>query len=194
MRYQCPNCADYCETDDDAESARCPRCSARLRARPTTAADDASALDKQPRPVRAIPAAYIPPTMIPIPIQTESPEYVEEKIEDMRDRRRSRHERDREWREDRSSNPLGVTGLALNATALLLIASGALFSTNLKSYAWFMAVLSVPMVLTGLPCSLVGALRPSRIRYVAWIGVGLGALLIVILIPALMMTLLGKDK
>ena len=115
---------------------------------------------------------------------------MDEKILDLRERRLQRREHEQEARDDRASNVIGTTGLALNATALLLVISGSIFATALTTFAWFEAILAIPLVLVGLPVSFIGALRPGRLRYLSWIGVVMGALLLVILIPAMMMLLL----
>lgn len=192
MRYRCLNCRHQWDADptECAEFVACPNCAKQLRVPRSQPAPEPPVLAPTPLPT-ALPAPG-PPVMIPIPVPTEHPDYVEEKIEDMRDRRRMRREREREDREDRSGNVLGATGLALNATAFLFVISGALFSSALRVYSWFAAVLSVPLVLAGLPCCIIAGLRAGRVRYLSWVGTGLGALLLLVLIPALMLVLLPK--
>lgn len=193
MQYDCPRCSHRWETDTDTESeaTTCPRCGAGVRNPTHSAAPDetvpATALELPPEPPVA-------PTVLPfaLPLSLDSPEYAEEKLEELRERRRFQREREREEREDRVSNTIGTIGFALSGTAVLVLLSGALFSKQLTTYAWFMVVLSFPLVLAGLPCSIIGGLRIGRVRSLAWVGTGIGTLLLLLGIPGLILFLLGK--
>ncbi len=195
MQYQCPNCSDLWEVDTADGSARCPRCSARMHPKPvesqaTPESPPATALEQQPLPIQTRRLPALRRGVLPIAVSTKLPELVEEKIEDLRDRRDHRRERRQFERDDRSSNRIGTAGLAMNATALLLLTSGAVFAADLKVYAWIVTLLAIPMVLVGLPCSFVGALRVGRPQSLSWIGVGLGALLLLVLIPVMFLKIL----
>jgi hypothetical protein len=124
----------------------------------------------------------------------EPREYIEEKVEDLRERRQYRREQQHYAREDRISNPIGIAGLAINSTAFLLVMSGLLFGRELLGYGWFVAIFSIPMVLIGLPLCLVGGLRQGRVRLYAWIGAGQGAMLLLLMIPGLLLILIKTMK
>ncbi|MCS6865886.1 MAG: hypothetical protein RMJ56_05060 [Gemmataceae bacterium] len=190
MRYQCPRCADYWEAEPSGNTVpRCPRCSAPLRLI-TTAPTTALEMPQIPPPPVMQRPVYAPPAIVPFPLSVEPREYIEEKVEDLRERRQYRRQQQQYVREDRISNPVGIAGVAINGTAFLLVMSGLLFGHRLEAYGWVMAVLSIPMVLIGLPLSIVGSLRQGRIRMYSWIGVGLGAMLLLLMIPGLMVLLL----
>lgn len=191
MRYQCPRCADYWEAEPEGDTLpRCPRCSAPLR--PV----HAEATTVMPMPVRpnVPPVIYPPPAVVPFPLVVEPREYIEETVEDLRERRQYRREQQQYAREDRINNPIGIAGLAINSTAFLLVMSGLMFGRELLGYGWFTAIISIPMVLLGLPLGLVGGLRQGRVRMYAWIGVGLGVMLLLLMIPGLLLILIKTMK
>lgn len=185
MIAQCPKCGDEVRFRADDGRAACRQCGTRLRLPPAPV--DAGPFDFDAPPPVAVPDGQ--PLFVPVPVPTESPDYVREKVADLRDRRDDRRERREYDREDRVSNPVGIAGFAMTGTALLLVLSGGLFATQLKAYSWFAAVLGLGITLAGLPLSLVGALRPGRARAFAVAGAAMGGLLLLALIPALMMYL-----
>ncbi len=191
MRYQCPRCADYWEAEPkDNTLPRCPRCSAPLR---PVSIEATTAL---PMPVRpnAPPVIYPPPAFSPFSLGIDPRDYIEEKVEDLRERRQYRREQQQYAREDRVSNPIAIAGLAINSTAFLLVMSGLMFGRGLLGYGWFSAIMSIPMVLLGLPLCLVGGLRQGRVRMYAWIGTGLGAMLLLLMIPGLLLILIKPGR
>jgi hypothetical protein len=200
MRLKCPTCGEQVNAASFAPGDRilCPGCQTRLK----LPSDQPEALT-QPNagpfdfdgaaPLR--PAGYpsprpqAQPVLVPMPYTAEPREYTQEKIKDLRERRQDRREQRQYEREDRVSNGVGIAGFALCATSVLLVVSGAVFSSELKAYAWFAALLALMLTLAGLPCGLIGSLRPGRSRLFAIIGAVLGGMLLLGFIRALMISL-----
>lgn len=199
MRAKCPKCGEKVDAADFTAGDRteCPQCGTRLK----LPADSVEAIVRQesspfdfddvPRPAPPPPAQ---PMIVPVPYLAEHPEYTQEKIEDLRERRDDRRERRQHDREDRVSNGVGIAGFALCTTSALLVLSGAIFARDLKAYAWFASILALALTLGGLPCAIIGSLRPGRSRVFALIGAGLGGLLLLLFLPALMLSLTSSSN
>jgi len=193
MRLKCPKCGSTVNAAEFAEGERayCPQCQTRLKL-PTDPPEPLAVAFGNPFDFddASVPAVAPKPMIVAVPYASEHPELTNEKIEDLRDRREGRRERRHNDREDRVSNGVGIAGFALAVTAFLLVASGALFGSNLKAYAWMAASIALMLSLGALPCGIIGSLRPGRSRVFAIIGASIGGLLLLIFVPALMLSLL----
>ena len=90
---------------------------------------------------------------------------------------------------DRSGNPVGMTAFALAATALVLALSGWVMLKELPIFTLFAVLVGVLLSLAALPCGIVGLIKPSGNKLFAALGTAGGALLIVVIFPALMLGL-----
>jgi hypothetical protein len=197
MRLKCPKCEASVDAAgfEAGERIHCPECRTRLKL-PT---DPPDALMAPTNPFdfdspSAKPVVAPQPMIVPIPYSTEHPELTNERIEDLRERREDRRERRQYDREDRVGNGVGLAGFALTVTAFLLVGSAALFGRELKAYGWFATFIALALTLAGLPCGIIGSLRPGRARLFAIIAAGLGGLLLLVFVPALMLMLSNSDK
>jgi len=154
--------------------------------------------------ILAQPAAprYIP---VPFPMPhnpldfTETEEVIEEERRDRREILVERRELRDDRREDRKirglereSGMLGIMALAFAGTTFLLVLSGLLFAKSLPLYGGIGGVLGVPMAIGSLITGFIGVLRPGRTRLYSGIACGLGAFLLLIMIPLLWVLLTEK--
>jgi hypothetical protein len=175
MRYKCSRCSHVIVTDPESLPTECPGCQMRLK------------------PARALPIMQpLPPIIVQVP--TDPFDFIEEKKADLRERREAREESRRYHREDRQSNFTGIAGFAMNVTVLLVLLSGWMFAKSLPAYLYITASLAVPVSIAGLVLCIVASLTPSRQRLFALTGAGIGALLVLFLLPLsfLLREMLGK--
>lgn len=201
MRLKCPKCGTSVDASGFASGERvmCLQCRTRLKL-PAATTDATGPVEGDPFDFDTAPAPIPPPLapaqpqpmLVPVPYSAEHPDLTQEKIEDLRDRRDDRRERRQFDREDRFSNGIGLTGFALCCTAALLVASGAIFASELKLYSWFATITALFLTLGGLPCGVIGCLRPGRNRIFAIVAAALGGLLLLVFLPLLMMTLVNS--
>ena len=131
---------------------------------------------------------------------TENVEDIEEERRDRRDTLAERRELRDDRREDRKirglereSGMLGITALALAGTTLILVLSGLLFAKSLPFYGGIGGTLGVPMAIGSLITGFIGVLRPGRTRLYSGIACGVGAFLLLIMIPLLWVLLSQKN-
>ncbi len=193
MRVKCPGCQNHLDLPDNqgGHPIQCPYCQMALKTPNPTAM---SVLDDDPPPS--------PPPAQPIFIvqaHQSRPGYVdpEEERADRREIREERAQLRRERTEDRfenkldrdvgrRSNPLGLTGFACGATALVLVLSGLLFQNYdaAKVYFGMTTCLSFPVAVVGLITSLIGlGTRSESNKKFAICGAIIGGILLLILIP-----------
>lgn len=192
MRLKCPRCGTSVDAAEfeAGERIHCPQCRTRLKL-PT---DPPDSLVAPANPFEFDSPSPPKPMIVPVPYSTEHPELTNERIEDLRERREDRRERRQYDREDRVGNGVGLAGFALTVTAFLLIGSAALFGRELKAYGWFATFIALTLTLGGLPCGIIGSLRPGRARLFAIIASGLGGLLLLVFVPGMMLMLSNSDK
>jgi hypothetical protein len=85
---------------------------------------------------------------------------------------------------DRSSNLIGAAGFALGATTLLFVLSAAALFKELPVYLGCASCVGLPTALIGLVCSFIGALRKGRPKLFSILGVIVGGILILFILPA----------
>ena len=182
----------------------CPQCQTQIDA--GGAAPGQTILCKRCQIRLALPAAA-GPIYIPVPsARTRNPldfndtdEDLQEERSDRREqlgeRREARHER-REERKirglEREGNMVGIAALATAGTTGLLVLSGLLFVKSLSLFAGIAGSLGVIGALASLVLGFIGVLRPGRSRTLSGIATGIGAVLILFLIPLLWVTLTQK--
>lgn len=174
LRYQCAHCGFVSTARADEIPDVCPSCQARL-----------GVVKPRPNAPHAKPAP--PPPSAPLPIVVQIPtdpfDYIEEKKADLRERREARQENRQYYREDRQSNKLGIIGFAVNVTMMLVLLSGWLFAKSLPAYLYITASLAIPVAIMGLVLCIIAALTPNRQRIFAFVGAGVGAVLVLIMLP-----------
>jgi hypothetical protein len=161
MRYKCPQCGVKLDGDLMVPGAAiiCGACQARLKSPP----------DQAP--------VVLKPIVLP-PAEIEGPDaLIREKTADLREQRRQRQD-------DRASNTIGGVGFALCLTTLFFMLSGAAVREKLPVYLGCATCFALPATLAGLTCSIIGCTRHGRSRILSIIGLVLGAILLVLLIPA----------
>ncbi len=167
MHFNCPECGERVRAVDASEgdTIECPHCEAQLE------------VPRETRTMKKVgtpgPIAVQPIVVLPT---AEDSELVEERKKDLQETRRYR-------KEDRAGNPIGIAGFALSLTTLLFLFGAAVMYRQLPVYLWFVAILSVPTSLLGLVFSIIGSLLVGRPKLFSLIGVGIGALLIVVALP-----------
>ena len=192
MIHSCPQCQTALDVSgvEPGHLAVCTRCQHHFQV---------------PGKILAMPAAprYIP---VPFPMPhnpldfTETEEDIEEERRDRRETLSERREVRDERRQDRKirglereSGMLGIAALALAGTTFLLVLSGLMFAKSLPFYGGIGGVLGVPMSIGSLIAGFVGVLRPGRSRLYSGIACGLGAFLLLIMIPLLWVLLTQKN-
>ena len=143
MPVTCHHCGEPVDVGDvdQGDWIECPHCEAEVQVPITTI----KKRDKS-RPADA------PQVVFPVMLPTEQEsELTEERIKDLQETRRYRHE-------DRAGNPVGLVGFAIGVTTFLLVGGAMVLYKALPVYLGFAACLGVPAALAGLMCSIIGSL------------------------------------
>ena len=174
MRFKCPRCRQRVElaTIPPGQPIVCIYCQARLKLNDH---DTEVSL-----PVRARPPL---PVLMAVPIDVEPIEVSRERVKDLRERRCGRREERGYRRKERLNNWIGAVGFAMVLTIVLLMLSGHLFRQQLPWFLGLGSCMGFPTALTGLVLSILGSARADRPKVFAIIGVLLGAMLILVLLP-----------
>jgi hypothetical protein len=85
---------------------------------------------------------------------------------------------------DTNSNRIGSLGFALGLTTFLLLFSAGAIRQEFPAYLALATCFSVPTILVGLVCSIIGALRSGRPKLFSILGVGLNGFLLLAGLPA----------
>jgi hypothetical protein len=197
MRLKCPACLHNHDLSGPPDKGvfTCPDCQARFRT-------NGDLIDPVPYPAPVLSVHNGKRGLSPSPRSTheiearriERDEERQERHEDRDFRREKRditRERWDEHREDRQEvkerNAYAIVGLALNGCASLMVGSALLFAVSgqgaMKAYLFFTVTLGLPMGLTGLVFSIVGLFSRKVMREVGAIGLVLGVILVLLLIP-----------
>ena len=89
-----------------------------------------------------------------------------------------------ESKEDRGTNGVGALGFALGLTTLIFLFGAANVRKEFPIYLAAASCFGVPSALIALVCSIVGCLRKGRSKVFSVIGVGIGILLVLAVLPA----------
>ena len=87
-------------------------------------------------------------------------------------------------KDDHSSNLVGAAGFALGATTLVFVLSAGAMFQELPAYLGCASCVGLPTALIGLVCSIIGALRKGRPKFFSILGVIVGGILILGVLPA----------
>jgi membrane protease YdiL (CAAX protease family) len=91
--------------------------------------------------------------------------------------------------DDRSSNLIGAAGFALGATTLLFVLSAGAAFKELPAYLGCATCIGLPTALVGLVCSIIGSLRKGRPKLFSILGIAVGALLVLGVLPSALLML-----
>lgn len=145
---------------------------------------------------------YPAPIVVPIPVNMMNGgnpfEFDEEEMREEKQERKERRDERRDERKlrglDRKTNPLGVASLALSVTTLVFMCSGLAFRRDLPLYTGAAGCLGVPGSLSGLICGIIGLCKPGRPKLLAGIGTGIGAMILLLMVPLTFLDLTQPKK
>ena len=142
-----------------------------------------------PGMMTTMPANQPPVMVIPMAVPHQSPELMEEQLEDLRESRSERKERRSYYNLDRKGNAIGMTSFALAISAAIFAMPGFLFVKDLPIFTLLSILVGLPLTMAALPCGIVGCLKTGRNKLYALIGAISAGFLFIIIYPGLMLLL-----
>jgi hypothetical protein len=184
MRIKCPHCIHNIDvaTPIAGEPIACPDCGEWIRRGNALA-------PVQQRRRRAMSAPVSRGRVDRYDLEAYEEEWQErrEERQERREERLHRREERDDWRESRRDekerNGFAIGGFCVVLACLLFVGGGLLFAKALPLYLGMALTLSVPLTLAGFVLSLLGVFLRKVMRAVAIAGAGIGAALLLLLIP-----------